>query len=86
MSDPLHREIATLIVTTLNLDIAPETIQPDEPLFHAGLGLDSIDALELSLALSKTYGFTLKPDDKRNAEIFASLRSLSEHVARHRQT
>ena len=54
------------------------------PLFGAGLGLDSIDALELALAISKRYGFQLKSDNEENRRVFASLRALSAHVEQHK--
>ena len=74
----LENEIANLIVQTLNLeDIKPEDINPEDFLFYEGLGLDSIDSLELSMALSQKYGFQLKSDDPNNKEIFSSLRSLA---------
>lgn len=82
---PFELEVARLLVTTLNLeDVAPQDIPPEEPLFGTGLGLDSIDALELALAISKTYGFQLRSDDAENTRIFASLRALSQHIAQHR--
>ena len=76
--------LAVLIATSLQLELAPDGIGPDEPLFGDGLGLDSIDALELALAISRAYGFELRSDDERNQRIFASLRSLSAHVEAHR--
>lgn len=80
-----EREVAGLIVTTLNLEgVQPEDIVPDAPLFGAGLGLDSIDALELALEISKRYGVKLKAEDEANKRIFASLRSLAAHVDEHR--
>lgn len=87
MSDikDLEKQIASLIVTSLNLDdINPDEIDPQAPLFGEGLGLDSIDGLEIALALSKKYGIKLKADDPENIRIFASLRSLAEHVDKHR--
>ena len=81
---PELRDVAQLIVATLHLENRPEDIDPDEPLFGEGLGLDSIDALELALAISRTYGLELKSDDERNRRIFASLRSLTAHIAAHR--
>jgi acyl carrier protein len=82
---PFELEIARLIVDTLNLeDVAPEEIAPEEPLFIEGLGLDSIDALELALAISTTYGVQLRADDTENKGIFASLRALSRHIEQHR--
>lgn len=80
MSETLQREVATLIVDTLNLDNAPEDIVPDQPLFREGLGLDSIDALELAMAISRTYGFQLRSDDSDNDKIFASLAALTAHI------
>jgi acyl carrier protein len=80
----LMAEVAALIVEALNLDVKPEEIQPDEPLYGEGLGLDSIDMLEISLVISKQYGFQLKSDNENNVKIFASLRSLSEHIASQR--
>jgi acyl carrier protein len=75
-----ERELADLIVTTLNLEMPAGDIDPDAPLYREGLGLDSIDILEVALAVSKTYGFQLRSDDSDNVRVFSSLRSLSEHV------
>jgi acyl carrier protein len=84
---PAERELAELIVTALNLEgVAPADIDPQAPLFKTGLGLDSIDALELALEISKRYGFQLRSDDENNIRIFSSLRSLAEHIAQHRVT
>lgn len=81
----LEEEVARLIVESLNLeDVPPQSIEPEAPLFREGLGLDSIDALELSLAISKRYGFKLQSDDQRNSEIFRSLRALTRHIELHR--
>jgi acyl carrier protein len=78
-------ELATMIVAALNLeDVDAAAIDPDLPLFGAGLGLDSIDALELSLEISKRYGVQLRSEDENNRKIFASLRALSAHVQAHR--
>jgi acyl carrier protein len=76
----LEQEVACLIVETLNLEIDAAEIEADAPLFREGLGLDSIDALELALAISKRYGFQLRSDDDRNKQIFTSLRALSRHI------
>lgn len=82
---PLQLEVAELLVKALEMeDLRPEEIDPDAPLFGDGLGLDSLDALELALAISKTYGFQLRSDDADNARIFQSLRSLSDHIERNR--
>ena len=77
-------ELAKLIVETLNLEIASESIDPDLPLFGGGLELDSIDILEIALAVSKIYGFKLSSDDADNERIFASLRALTAHIEKHR--
>lgn len=80
-----ERELAELLVESLNLeDVAAADIDPEAPLFNAGLGLDSIDALELSLAISKRYGVQLRSDNDGNRRVFASLRALSDHVQQHR--
>jgi acyl carrier protein len=81
---PEELEVARLIVSALSLETSPENIAPEEPLFGAGLGLDSIDALELALAISKAYGVQLRSDDERNHRIFSSLRALSAHIEKHR--
>ena len=80
-----ERELADLLVESLNLeDVEAGSIDPEAPLFNTGLGLDSIDALELSLAISKRYGFQLRSDNDENRRIFASLRALSAHVEQNR--
>ena len=79
-----ERELAELIVSTLNLDLSAAEVDPDAALYREGLGLDSIDILEIALAVSKTYGFQLRSDDSDNIKIFSSLRSLNEHVQRSR--
>ncbi len=81
----MEAEISRLIVDTLNLeDVEACEIEPEGPLFGEGLGLDSIDALELALAVSTTYGVQLRADDDDNEQIFASLRALSRHIEQHR--
>ena len=76
-----ERELAELLVESLNLDgVAPDGIDPEAPLFNTGLGLDSIDALELALVISQRYGFQLRSDNEDNRRAFASLRALSAHV------
>ena len=77
----LQREVARIIVAALNLDINPEDIQPDASLYGEGLGLDSIDILEIALVISKRYGFQLRADNGDNVRIFSSLASLTEHIA-----
>ncbi len=82
---PAERELAQLIVQAVNLEaVAAEDIAPEAPLFGSGLGLDSIDALEIALAISKRYGLQLRSDDEQNRRIFASLRSLSQYIEEHR--
>lgn len=82
--DALMHEVAELIVEALNLDLQPDAVVPDEPLYGEGLGLDSIDMLEISLVISKRYGFQLRSDADDNEQIYASLRSLSTYVANQR--
>ena len=77
-------ELAQLIVTALNLDTAPAALAPEAPLYGEGLGLDSIDMLEIALVVSKTYGVKMRSDDNNNTRIFSSLRSLNRHIQRHR--
>jgi acyl carrier protein len=80
----LQLEVAALLVEALNLDVAPEAIDPQAPLYGDGLGLDSIDILEVALVVSKRYGFQLRSDDENNVRIFASLASLADHIAAQR--
>lgn len=81
----LQNEVAGLIVSTLNLDVAPEEIQPDASLYGEGLGLDSIDILEVALVVSKRFGFQLRADNADNVSIFSSLASLTRHIAANRE-
>lgn len=80
----LYNEIAELIVTELNLDVPASSIDADAALYGDGLGLDSIDILEVVLVLSKRYGVQIKADGPNNHEVFGSLRKLAEHVGTHR--
>jgi len=80
----LIQEVAALLVDALNLDTAAADIDPQAPLYGDGLGLDSIDILEVALVVSKRYGFQLRSDDEQNVRIFASLASLADHIASHR--
>ena len=82
--EALLPEVAELIISALNLDMAASEIEPDAPLFGEGLGLDSIDVLELALVISKRYGFQLKSDNEDNIRIFTSMRSLASHIAAQR--
>lgn len=85
-----ERELAQLLVTALNLeDMDPDAIDPEAPLMghdDAGLGLDSIDALEIALAVEQSYGVELRTEDENIAQIFGSLRALSAHVQSRRKT
>jgi acyl carrier protein len=81
---PHELELAEMIVATLNLEVAAADIDPNAPLYREGLGLDSIDVLELALAISKKYGLNLRSDDENNLTIFSSLRSLNTHIQQHR--
>ena len=81
---PLESEVASLLVQVLNLDVKADDIDPQASLFNEGLGLDSIDVLELALEVSQRYGFQLRADDENNHAIFQSLRTLAAHVAQHR--
>ena len=81
---PFEKEVAQLIVTTLNLKMSPDDIQLLDPLFGDGLGLDSIDALELALVISQNYGYKLRSDDPDNVKIFSSLQSISTAIEKNR--
>lgn len=77
-------ELARLIVRTLNLEVSADEIDPEAPLYGEGLGLDSIDILEVALAVSQQFGVKLRADDKNNVQIFSSLRSLNAFIQAHR--
>jgi acyl carrier protein len=77
----LQRVLATLFVQALNLDVAPADIDPNAPLYGEGLGLDSIDILEIALLVSKQYGIQIRADSQENQQIFRSLRHLAEYIA-----
>jgi acyl carrier protein len=79
-----ERELAEVIVSALNLETPAAEIDPEAPLYGEGLGLDSIDILEIALAVSKRYGVQIRSDDNDNVRIFSSLRSLNEHVQQQR--
>lgn len=82
---PTEHELAELIVTSLNLENrSAGDIDPDAALFGGDLGLDSIDALELALAISKRYGVQLRSDNTDTTRAFSSLRQLSAHIQQHR--
>lgn len=80
----LELELAQLFVDALNLETKAEAIDPLAPLFGDGLGLDSIDILEVALEISQRYGFQLRSDDENNQRIFQNMRSLAAHVAQNR--
>jgi len=77
-------KLARLIVSALNLETQAAEIDPTAPLYGEGMGLDSIDILEVALAVSKAYGVKLRSDDELSRKIFTSLRSLSQHIQLHR--
>lgn len=83
---PAQLEMAKLLVEALNLeDIAAEEIDPNESLFGDGLGLDSIDALEIALAISQQYGVQMQADDSNTRNAFSTLASLTEFVQAHKK-
>ena len=81
-----ERELAELFVSSLNLEVAAAEIDPTGPLYEDGLGLDSIDILEIALVVSKRYGLQLRSDDEDNKRIFSSLRNLAQHIQTRRTT
>lgn len=83
--EALRREVAELIVQALNLDVKADDIEADAPLYGDGLGLDSIDILEVALVVSKRYGLQLRAESEDNHRIFSSLRSLVDHISAHRK-
>ncbi len=80
----LQREVAQLLIESLNLEVSADQITPDAPLYGDGLGLDSIDVLEVALVVSKRYGLQLRSDSADNQHIFSSLRSLCDTIAAQR--
>jgi acyl carrier protein len=81
ISHTFEAELAQLIVDSVNLEgVSPGDIDPEAPLFGTGLALDSLDMLELSMAIEQRYGVSLRSDDPDNAKIFASLRALAQHI------
>ena len=83
-NEDLQHEVAVLMVECLNLEVTAGDITPDAPLYGDGLGLDSIDVLEVALIVSKRYGLQLRADSADNQHIFSSLRSLSDYIATQR--
>jgi len=85
IEQPGEQELARLIVEAVNLEgVQPGDIEPEAPLFGEGLGLDSLDMLELSMAIEQKYGVKLRSDDPQNERIFSSLRTLADHIRQHR--
>ncbi len=85
IQSPAELKMAELLVEVLNLeDVEAQAIDPEEPLFGEGLGLDSIDALEVALAISQEYGLQVKAEDESTREAFATLRNLSHYVEANR--
>lgn len=82
--EALMREVAELIVEALNLEVQADQVVFDDPLYGEGLGLDSIDMLEISLVISKRYGFQLRSDNENNEKIYSSLRALCTYIASQR--
>ena len=83
--DALEEEIKQLIIDALVLeDVTAAEIEPDAALFVEGLGLDSIDALELAMALEERYGVKIGDDPEQNRKIFASVRALAAFVSESR--
>ena len=83
-SPALQREVAELMIEALNLEVGADQITPDAPLYGEGLGLDSIDVLEVALVVSKRYGLQLRADNADNQHIFSSLRTLADYIAAHK--
>lgn len=81
---PMELELAQLIAAATNLEIVAEQVDPAAPIFGQGLGLDSIDMLEVALAISQRYGFSLRSDDPQARLVFASLRNLAAHIEKNR--
>ncbi len=82
--DALWPEVVALIIEALNMELVPGEVDPDGPLYGDGMGLDSIDMLEISLVISKRYGFQMRSDNEDNEKIFASPRALTAHIASQR--
>lgn len=80
MMEDLEKDLATLIVEVLNLRISADSIEPEYALFDSGLGLDSIDALEIAVAIENQYGVKIRANDENNKVILSSLRSLAQHI------
>jgi acyl carrier protein len=85
MDEDIKTAVKQMIVESLRLeDVKPEEIKDAEPLFGDGLGLDSIDALELAVAIEKRFGLKIRAEDEKNKQIFRSVESLARHIAESR--
>ncbi|WP_137920663.1 phosphopantetheine-binding protein [Hydrogenophaga sp. 2FB] len=84
--DALVPEVIALIIEALNMELEASEVDPDGPLYGDGMGLDSIDMLEISLVISKRYGFQMRSDNEDNEKIFASPRALTAYIASQRTT
>ena len=85
MSEQLITQVKQLIIDSLRIDgMNPEDIQTDDPLFGEGLGLDSIDALQLVVAMEKDFG-VIVPDAETGAVVFQSVRSMAQYIAENRK-
>lgn len=83
-SADFQREVAQMLIECLNLEVTVDEIALDAPLFGDGLGMDSIDVLEVALTVSKRYGVQLRADSTDTQHIFGSLRNLADYLATHR--
>jgi acyl carrier protein len=83
-SADFYTEISDLVIATLNLEVTTDEINLDDPLYGDGLGLDSIDILEIALVVSKNYGLQLRADNKNNDAIFSSMRSFADYIQANR--
>jgi acyl carrier protein len=79
-----YNEVSNLVIETLNLEVTADEINLDDPMYGDGLGLDSIDILEIALVVSKQYGFQLRADNKDNQAIFSSMRSFADYIQKNR--
>ena len=85
-TEETEQKVKEIIVSSLDLeDVSPSDIETDAPLFGDGLGLDSIDALELGLAIKKEFGISFSKDPAENKRIFHSVKTLAEHIGGQRR-
>ncbi len=84
--EEIENRIKEIVVSSLDLeDISPSEIETDAPLFGDGLGLDSIDALELGMAIRKEFSITFSKDPAENKRVFHSVKTLADHIEGQRQ-